>query len=654
MATHPDPVGASAPAPGIQIEQEAEKNQGQMIAQMSGGLAIGQFIIVCLSGYPPSESVSPPKDSIKTWKNPYKGLGAFQETDGDRFFGRDTQIDDLWKKFQQLYEDESATRLLMIYGPSGSGKSSLARAGLIPELERNPLLELDRARVAVLVPGDNPLGSLAMVLARFTTNDLSPVEKANEFERVLMKTAEDGQYEGLWRIADALPEISAFPLIVLVDQLEEIFTFCENAAKRDAFIGNLLNATTKRSKRVSAIVTLRSEFLGKHPRLTQLIQQGYFVPAMDANRLRDAITEPAKLAGHSFDQSTVSLLIKDTEGREGALPLLQFALTQIWDGMAEGKEPAETLEIIGGVGGALAGEAQRIYESLTSEEQKIARRVFIKMVQFGEGTENTRRRVELKKVISCQDNFAQVQSVVARFSAPRVRLITCAGDSDTTVETLEVTHETLFSHWSNLRTWIAEDRDPSLQQRKIETWAEEWIAKEKQKDYLIQGSRLKEAKKFQKNQSSNFPFSIEVVNYINQSSQHRLNNFIKPFTIALIIAVIISIFFGITDFQKKARIKELWQKVEAQNNNKRKVLGRINEIQELAKAGENLPKRIKTLFFVDLSGANFENVDLSKISFFGCNLNNANLHGANLSGSSFVALILKRLTLAILILAVPN
>lgn len=280
--------------------------------------------------------------------NPYKGLLAFQETDGDRFFGRSEQIEQLWGKFRSLHEGDSTVRLLPIYGPSGSGKSSLARAGLIPELARRRLPGYAQARVAVLVPGTHPLEALASVLARVATDDPTPVAKTREFAGELQQANQQGDYDGLRRIADLLPDIAVSPLIVLVDQFEEVYSLSKNLAERDAFIGNLLTGASDRSRRISVIVTLRSDFLGetqKHPLLNRLFAQGFLVPTMDEEELRQAIRQPAQIAGHPLDEATIELLIKDkdTEGRVGALPLLQFALTRIWSGLASGKEPAETL-----------------------------------------------------------------------------------------------------------------------------------------------------------------------------------------------------------------------------------------------------------------------------------------------------------------------
>lgn len=460
-------------------------------------------------------------NSTEIGPNPYKGLLAFQEEDSDRFFGREKQIEQLWNRFLRLHESDSTIRLLPMYGPSGSGKSSLARAGLIPELARRPLPGYAQARVAVLVPGTYPLEALASVLARVATNDPTPVTKTREFALELEQANKEGDYDGLRRIADVLLNINVFPLIVLVDQFEEVYSLCKNLAERDAFIGNLLTGASDRSGHVSVIVTLRSDFLGetqKHPVLNRLFaSQGFLVPAMDEEELRQAIRQPAELAGHPLDNATIELLIKETQGRDGALPLLQFALTRIWSGLAEGKEPAQTLKAIGGVGGALAGEAQRIYDSLSSEDKDIARRVFLGLVQLGEGSKDTRRRTEIKQIISQRDSPEQVKQVIARFSAPGVRLITLA--ANTNAQTAEVTHEALFDHWQQLNQWLDSSRSDIRFQRRLEEAAVHWDENGRPEGSLWRPPDLDLLRSYEQRAGDNMtPLQLE---FLNAADNHQ-------------------------------------------------------------------------------------------------------------------------------------
>ena len=358
--------------------------------------------------------------------NPYVGLSAFSEEDASRFFGRDKQVERLRELLRDLHEPplfgENPCRLLPVLGPSGSGKSSLVRAGLIPELARHPLTGWKDARVAVFTPGSRPLESLASLLARMVTGDPSPVTKTREFTCEMEFRASDGTFDGLRRIANSLPNIETSPLVILVDQFEELYSLCTDEGERQAFIENLLDAVTDAAANVSAVITLRTDFLDetqKHAPLNSVISRlGVIIPSMTESELRVAIAEPARIAGRPLDDSTVDLLVSETRGREGALPLLQFALQRVWEGIVDGVEPTVTLKNIGGVGGALAGEAQRIFENLPSTDQKIARRVFLGLVQLGEGTRDTRRRAHLASMIAFTDDPERVDEVVRRFSAP--------------------------------------------------------------------------------------------------------------------------------------------------------------------------------------------------------------------------------------------
>ena len=427
--------------------------------------------------------------------NPYRGLAAFFEEDANRFFGREKQTFRLWEAFRALHETKPGTpslRVLPILGPSGSGKSSLARAGLVPEIARHVLPTLQSPRVIVFTPTAHPLEALARILARVVTDDPAPVTKAAEFEAELRRST-DGTYEGLRRIARYVPEMDRRKLVVLVDQFEELYTLCTDPKEQDAFIGNLLHACHDAAADVSFVLTLRTDFIGstqRHPEFNRIVtEQGIIVPAMDASELREAITKPAANAGHPFDPALVELLVQDTLGREGALPLLQFALQRLWDAIREGKDPADTFQQIGGVGGALVQEADQLYESLPERQQKIIRRAFRSMVQLGEGVGDTRRRVDLNAIVSKNDNRDEVLNVLRAFAQPNKRLVTLEGEGDDVLA--EVTHEALIVRWDKIRTWLGpEHREQERFHRRLAETAAEWEDHGRISDLLWQGFNL--------------------------------------------------------------------------------------------------------------------------------------------------------------------
>jgi hypothetical protein len=269
--------------------------------------------------------------------NPYRGLEAFDENDSARFFGRQREISDLWEKLRDLEvatrPANSRGRILPIVGPSGSGKSSLARPGLIAELVKRPWPGRSPSSVAVVIPGERPLQSLAASMLRMQSKQAASIDEVRQLTAQLAKLNTTGEFDGL-RLLSGLSANATTSTVLLIDQFEELFSICSDEPQRRAFIENLRLAALDTSGAVTIILTLRSDFLPQIQRVDWLNQaityNGYIVPKMDDASLRAAISEPARRAGYSFDTGTVDLLIQQTRGRDGTLPLLQFALTQIW------------------------------------------------------------------------------------------------------------------------------------------------------------------------------------------------------------------------------------------------------------------------------------------------------------------------------------
>jgi uncharacterized protein YjbI with pentapeptide repeats len=572
--------------------------------------------------------------------NPYKGLDSFQEQDADRFFGRNQDIESLWQNLRTLLESSKATRLLPIYGPSGSGKSSLARAGLLPELARRPIPAFDRLQIAVLTPGRKPLNSLATVLERMALEG-----KAQELLKPLKEDFQDNNppnIETVQSFAECLLNIQRSPLLIFVDQFEEVFSQCRSVAEGHSFVQNLLYAAAHDSEKVVVMLTLRSDFLGQtqqFPDLNQLIsKQGFFVSALSPGGLRDAICEPAELAGHPLDESTVQLLIHDTEGRDGSLPLLQFALQRIWVGLKKGIEPGQTLTEIGGVGGALGDKADAIYKSFSSDTKKqdIVRSLFLGLIRVGENLQNDTR---IRRSISglSQDNEVELIAILERFADRDCRLITLSNSTlaeDSTTRTAEITHEALIRNWGQLETWLNSERKLLLLRQQIEFKAHDWVIENCTRYKLLEGHELSEAKRFNKLHKNDLPLSLTARNLIKVSLIYHFYNRM----------IIVSIFFGTAlpfyiwaalEVQSYNALKPDWDIIRLAERNQSILPQRLRlALENINKEGKSLHKLVlinKTLIDIRLPDSDLSDADLSYSNLKSSTLSGAILKGTNLS-----------------------
>jgi len=414
--------------------------------------------------------------------NPYKGLDAFEEKDADRYYGRERLLEEtLWPAFQALAT--APARLMALVGPSGSGKSSLARAGLLPLLKR----QLPACRLLVTTPTAHPLNAIALILAQLAQpEEPFPIGKQEEFRKQL--AADDNQ--GLLRAADLFYKRYQAPLILLVDQFEEVFTLCKNIDnERNCYLDNLLTAISDPAPHFYLLLTLRSDFLNEsqsHPAFNQVLSRPEcfrLVPVLDDEGLHRAITVPAKRAGRALDEGAVQLLIEQSKNQEGALPLLQSALSKIWEGLRHGQSATETLRKIGGVGGALAGQAQSIYQNLSEDEQQITQRSFLKLVQLGEGSPDSKRRILLDDLIAQGEQRDTVRHILRRFALRDSRFLTFGQDADGQ-EWVEIVHDALIAHWTELHEWLNASRDDLRLLNRLEADAKHWDANKRAKGLL--------------------------------------------------------------------------------------------------------------------------------------------------------------------------
>ena len=427
---------------------------------------------------------------------PFKGLEFFDVADVDLFFGREALTALLVQRLHSSPGDGSGERFLAVVGTSGSGKSSLVRAGLVATLQRGvPLADgtsLPEGShlwpVVIITPTASPLESLAVGLTR-------DVESVTAAATLMDDLARDARSLHLYVRRMLSPNRSGRRLLLVVDQFEELFTQCRDLAQRKAFIDNLLAAAGVSSlgeKEGSddgstvVVITLRADFYHhcaqfENLRLALENYQVYIGP-MTPEELRRTIKEPARVGSWDFEPGLVDLLLRDVGEEPGALPLLSHALLETWK-----RRQGHTLTLdgyteAGGVHGAIAKTTEAVYGRLDEQQQAIARNIFLRLTELGEGTQDTRRRAALNELFPRPEDATAVEIVL--YTLANARLIT------TERETVQVAHEALIREWPRLRGWLEESRGDMRMQRLLAAAAAEWNAAGREPSYLLRGARL--------------------------------------------------------------------------------------------------------------------------------------------------------------------
>jgi WD40 repeat protein/tRNA A-37 threonylcarbamoyl transferase component Bud32/energy-coupling factor transporter ATP-binding protein EcfA2 len=405
-------------------------------------------------------------------RNPYKGLRPFGEADADDYFGREALTDALLERLSGL----DGGRFVAVVGPSGSGKSSLLKAGLIPRLRQGALPGSERWPIAELVPGPSPFQELAAALRT----------AAPQIE------AELG---GLPEAARApLPENEVSELVLVIDQFEELFTMADED-ERGRFLATLEDAVADPHARVRLVIALRADFYDRplrYPAFGALVEAGQVnVHPLSPEELEQAITGPAHAVGVALEPGLVADIVADVAEHPGALPLLQYALTELFERRESATLTAVAYRQIGGVSGALARRAEELYGELDDGGKEAARKLFSRLVTLGEGTEDTRRRVRREEVTAIEGSADAIEEVIDGYG--RQRLLSFDRDPVTHSPTVEIAHEALLREWPRLMAWIDEDRDGLRLLRHLTEAAVAWRKLDRDPGELYRGARLEAA-----------------------------------------------------------------------------------------------------------------------------------------------------------------
>jgi energy-coupling factor transporter ATP-binding protein EcfA2 len=463
---------------------------------------------------------------------PYKGLKFFNQADARFFYGRRDLTDRLLARVH-------TGKFIAVLGASGSGKSSVLRAGLLHQLKLGTRLSgSDRWQIyEPFTPGKDPLARLKEAVGK-NANELEQFFKELEYERI----------------------------VLVVDQFEECFTLCQDNNKRQQFFDCLLSVLEQIGNKFCLVLGMRADFLGKcaeYAGLANQIKENLvIVEPMTCNELKEAITEPAKQVGIEVASALVERLIEDVTDSPGSLPLLEYTLEELWK--TRERPMLNWLNLLsyhklggelGGVKGILNKQANEVYEKLNDEEKPVAQRIFLELTQLGD-VDNTRRRVQKQDLINQHHPEEILDRVIQKLV--EARLIVTATDktdelgSKSTV--IDIAHEALIRHWKKLGEWIEEYRPAIKIERKIEEDAIAWKDRKKPKTpgLLLQDERLVEAEIYLKNYQQLGFLNVVAEEFIQVSQEVRDRRRIRlAFTISGLVCIAFLVTGGFAQQQQQ-------------------------------------------------------------------------------------------------------
>jgi len=456
-----------------------------------------------------------PVETPQPTRSPYLGAATFDIGDADRFFGRDAVID-------ELVAVVGKHRLVCVHGASGAGKSSLLRAGLAAR---------DRRRVVVFTPGSHPIEECAVRLA--VVAGWSAPRLRDEL------AADPGNLHLRIRQAAADHEI-----LLVVDQFEEVFTACADETERATFIAALAHAAVADTSRCRIVLGVRADFVdrcGEEPALRDA--HPFPLRTMTTDELREAVTKPALAAGLTLETALVARVIADAGAGCGTLPLVSWALKETWHRRQGMTLTLAAYDEAGGIRPAIARTAESVYLGFPPAERDLARQIFLRLTAFGDGAEDTKRRVGRCEL----DDGPQTAAVLAELVRSRLVIV---GRRD-----MELTHDALLVTWPRLREWLSEDRDGLRTHRQLTEAAAAWIALDRDSGALYRGLRLliaedwvNRAKPVLSARERMFLTSSLYAEHNRQRLDRQRTRRLRQLVALLVVLLMVTVFVGVQAF----------------------------------------------------------------------------------------------------------
>jgi serine/threonine protein kinase len=463
------PIGDVVPNLPVELERVLDRC---LAKQKSKRFASARELVEALDPLLPRRLGKPLAEDA----NPYPGLAAFEEGDADRFFGRTQDTARLLARMR-------SQPITAVVGPSGVGKSSFVRAGVIPALKASA----DSWEVLVLRPGRHPLVSLATLLARLTTR------RSVAHEAIVERLGAEPGYLGAL-LRERANERSA-RILLFVDQFEELYALVPDAHERLAFTACLSGVADDAAAPLRVLLSIRSDFVDRAAedrRFVEELTRGLlFLPPLGRDGLREALVQPLEQAGYRFESAEMVGQMLDTlETAAGALPLLQFAASKLWDTRDRRRRiiTRESYGSIGGVTGALAAHADEVIRALSPSAQRLARTLLVRLVT----PEGTRAVVDADELLQLPSEPGEVGRLLDHLST--ARLLVVQTRSEIEGPTVELVHESLIAGWPTLRRWLEEGREDAAFLAELRAAARQWAAKGRRSDLLWRGEAMEEAR----------------------------------------------------------------------------------------------------------------------------------------------------------------